>query len=251
MVAIAFSVVALVLAGGFFEWLLWHMRESAIESRLGHIQIVRRGFQEFGTADPFAYLLPASSPDLAALRELPEAEVVAARLNFTGVVSRGDTALSFTGEGVEPDKEAALSRQIAITAGGNLSAADPNGIILGAGLAANLGARTGDKVVLLATSSSGGMNGVDTHVRGIFSTFIKAYDDAALRVPLPLARQLLRVQGSHSWVVLLKLTEQTDEVVAGLKNRLEKSGLQVLAWRDLADFYNKSVVLFGRQVNVI
>jgi len=240
-----------VLAGGFFEWLLWHLRESTIESRLGHIQIVKRGFQENGTADPFAYLLPAESPEFTAIRQLPEAQAVAARLNFTGVISINETTISFMGEGVEPEQEAALSRQVAITAGDNLDSNDPKGIILGAGLAANLGAKPGDTVILLATSSSGGINGAEVRVRGLFSTFVKAYDDAALRVPLPLARKLLKVSGSHSLVVLLKKTEQTDGIVEQLRSRLDKSGLQVLAWSELADFYNKSASLLSKQINVI
>ncbi|HVK53730.1 MAG TPA: FtsX-like permease family protein [Burkholderiales bacterium] len=249
--AISFSVVALVLAGGFFEWLLWHVRESTIESRLGHIQIVKKGFRENGTAAPYDYLLPADSPELAAIRELPEAKAVAARLNFTGVISLNETTISFMGEGVQPKEEAEISRQVAITAGENLSEDDPNGIIIGAGLAATIGAKPGDKIVLLSTASTGGMNGVEGHVRGLYSTFVKAYDDASLKVPLPLARKLVRVSGAHTWVVLLNKTEQTETIVERLNKSLETSDLQVISWRELADFYNKSVTLFSKQINVI
>jgi putative ABC transport system permease protein len=249
--AISFSVVALVLAGGFFEWLLWHVRESTIESRLGHIQIVKKGFRENGTAAPYDYLLPADSPEFAVIRHLPEAKAVAARLNFTGVISLNETTISFMGEGVQPKEEAKISRQVAITAGENLAESDPNGVILGAGLAATIGAKPGDKIVLLSTASTGGMNGVEAHVRGLYSTFVKAYDDASLKVPLPLARKLVRVSGSHTWVVLLNKTEQTETVVERLNKSLEKSDLQVVSWRELADFYNKSVMLFSKQINVI
>jgi putative ABC transport system permease protein len=249
--AISFSVVALVLAGGFFEWLLWHVRESTIESRLGHIQIVKKGFRENGTAAPYDYLLPADSPEFAVIRHLPEAKAVAARLNFTGVISLNETTISFMGEGVQPKEEAEISRQVAITAGENLAESDPNGVILGAGLAATIGAKPGDKIVLLSTASTGGMNGVEAHVRGLYSTFVKAYDDASLKVPLPLARKLVRVSGSHTWVVLLNKTEQTETVVERLNKSLEKSDLQVVSWRELADFYNKSVMLFSKQINVI
>src|SRR5687767_14957156 len=62
--AVTFGTVALILAGGFIEWLNWGMREGTIRSGLGHIQIVRSGFLEHGSSDPFAYLLPSASPHI-------------------------------------------------------------------------------------------------------------------------------------------------------------------------------------------
>ncbi len=33
---------SLILADGFIQWVLWAMRESAIQSQLGHIQVMQR-----------------------------------------------------------------------------------------------------------------------------------------------------------------------------------------------------------------
>ncbi|MBA2689172.1 MAG: ABC transporter permease [Burkholderiales bacterium] len=249
--AISFSVVAIVLTGGFFDWLLLDLRENTIQSRLGHVQIVKSGFNEHGTADPFAYLLPAQSAEFDALKALPDVTTVARRIQFTGVISHDETSVSFLAEGVEPDKEEVLSKRIAIVAGKGLSADDPGGILLGAGLAASLGVKPGDSVVLLSTAVSGGMNGTDAHVRGLFATFTKAYDDSTLRVPLPMAQKLLRTSGAHRWVVLLKDTGQTDPALISINSLLSNAKLQAIPWYELADFYNKLAVLFTRQINVI
>ena len=48
---IGFGVVALVLAGGFIEWIFWAMRTATIESQLGHVQVVRQGYLEAGASD--------------------------------------------------------------------------------------------------------------------------------------------------------------------------------------------------------
>src|SRR4249920_410549 len=50
--SIAFGAIALLLAGGFIEWIFSAMRESAIQTGLGHIQITRPGFRDAGLADP-------------------------------------------------------------------------------------------------------------------------------------------------------------------------------------------------------
>lgn len=124
-------------------------------------------------------------------------------------------------------------------------------MIVGAGLAANLGVAVGDPIVLLANTATGGVHAVEGYVRGTFYTATKAFDDAALRLHIDLARELLRTDGSHSWVVVLDKTSNTDGVAAELTSRLAREGLDIVIWSELADFYNKTVVLFSRQVDVV
>jgi putative ABC transport system permease protein len=247
-------VVALLLAGGFMEWVFWAMRESYIQSRLGHIQVAREGYFDRGGSDPFAYLLPGESPLLAAVEAMAGVEAVTPRLAFTGLASRGETTVSFLGEGVDPEREAAVSRQLTIERGENLAADDPQGVIVGAGLAENLAVAPGDTLVLLATTEAGSVTATEARVRGVFRTSTKAFDDTVLRVPIAMARGLLRVDGAHTWVVLLRETRLTDPVLADLRARLGDPGgpgLEARPWHELTDFYRKTVDLFTRQINVV
>ena len=251
--AIGFGVIALILAGGFIEWNNWALRESTIQSQLGHIQVVRPGYFEEGTANPFAYLLPEQSAELTAIEAMPHVSAVAPRLAFSGLISHGETTISFLGQGVVPEKEEKASRRVTISHGENLSTGVPDGIIVGKGLAANLGVEPGDKIVMLVTPASGGMNAIEAQVRGIFYTSSKAFDDSSLRVPLRMARTLMRAAGAHSWVVLLDDTAHTDAVLDELRGRFPQaaSNLQFVPWHELADFYKKVVVLFTAQVNLV
>lgn len=250
LAAISFSVIALVLVSGFIEWIFWAMREATIKTQLGHIQIVRPGYHDAGKADPYAFLLPDTIPEL----EPPDKDrikAVAPRLSFGGLISHGDATLSFIGDGVDPQEQAAFELNAQLSAGRNLSADDPNGIVVGKGLARNLGVGIGDKVVLLTNTVTGGVNAIEVTVRGLFTTATKAYDDAALRLPIQTARQLLRTKGSHAWVVLLNDTAQTDTVLEELRNKLGGENLEVIPWYALADFYNKTKVLFTKQIQGI
>jgi putative ABC transport system permease protein len=69
--SIAFGVIALLLAGGFIEWIFATMQEATIEGGLGHIQITRPGFRDAGFADPSTYLLPPNDAELATVRAGP------------------------------------------------------------------------------------------------------------------------------------------------------------------------------------
>lgn len=253
--AIGFGVIALVLAGGFMEWVLWAMRESAIQGRLGHIQVTQRGFLTDGVSEPFAYLLPEGSAVEKALANAPHVSVLSPRLVFSGLASHGEMTLSYLADGVDPVKEAKIGVDFRIASGEPLAADDPNGIIVGMGLADLLNVKPGDTVTLLANTSSGGLNGIDTHVRGIFYTSNKLWNDSALRVPIALGRQLLRVEGAHIWVLLLDDTAQTAQIQARLSAVLKQTKgatkLELTPWTQLADFYNKTVGLFSSQMNVV
>lgn len=251
--AIGFGVVALVLAGGFAEWMIWMERESTIHSRLGHLQIVKRGYYEHGVADPYAYLIGEQAVDTKKIMALPHVKTVTPRLAFSGLVSRGDTTISFLGEGVAPETEGDLSKELIVHAGKPLASAVPNGIILGKGLAASLGAEPDAIVVLLVTTRNGGVSAVEAKVQGIFHTAVKAFDDVALRVPIALAHKLMRAEGSHQLIVLLDETERTDEMLQRLSRLMARNGeaLEVKSWLDLADFYKAVVDLFSSQTGFV
>ncbi|MEP6878642.1 MAG: ABC transporter permease, partial [Nitrosospira sp.] len=180
--AVAFGITALILANGFIEWIFLDFRESTIKSQLGHLQIVRPGYHDAGKADPYAFLLPDAIPELETPNEPQQIKAVAPRLSFSGLISRGEATLSFIGDGDDPRQQAVFGDALQISAGRNLSGDDPLGIIVGEGLARNLGINVGDRVILLANTALRGTNAVEVTIRGLFSTVTKSYDDSALRM---------------------------------------------------------------------
>jgi putative ABC transport system permease protein len=246
--AIAFGVVALILASAFIEWIFWATREGTIQQGLGHIHVARKGFHEHGMSDPGRFRLSGQSEVLAALLTSPRVRTVAPRIAYSGLISNGDVTLSFLGEAVDPEKEKNFGSVSIIVQGEELSPQDRTGIIVGQGLAANLGAKVGDTVVLLANTPSGSVNAIEVKVRGLFATVSKAYDDSAIRAPTFVAQTLLRVEGAHRWVVVLRDTADTPAALAELRSRFADHDLEFVPWYDLADFYNKTVQLLSRQM---
>lgn len=251
VLTVSSGVVAFLLAGGFIAWIFQDMREATIHSQLGHIQLVRPGFFDKGIADPYAYLLPAKSAELDSVQQMPGVVSVAQRLIFSGLASFGDITISFVGEGVDPERERPLSSRINIMSGRDLAHATKPAVVLGEGLAHSLGVKPGDSIVLLVTAANGSANAVEVTVEGTFATITKEYDDHALRLPLAVARKLMRVDGATSWVVLLDDTESTGRTTEKMSSTLPVKGFEIVPWTALADFYNKTVVLFSKQVSVV
>lgn len=245
------GIVAFLLAGGFINWIFHDMREATIHSQLGHFQIVRPGYFEKGIADPYAFLLPGNSEALTQLEKTAGVTSITPRLAFSGLASFGDVTVTFSGEGIDPLRERPISSRITIKDGRDLASIEESSAILGEGLAKSLGVKPGDSIVLLGTAANGGANAIEVTVAGTFFTIYKDYDDTALRLPIPLARKLMRVSGATSWVALLDQTEATAPTIESIRPAMPKAEFEIVPWSDLADFYNKTVVLFSKQVNVV
>jgi ABC-type transport system, involved in lipoprotein release, permease component len=253
LLTVTVGASSLVLADGFIQWIFWAMRESTIESQLGHIQVMRPGYLNAGAADPYAYLLPESSAQRKAIESTPGVKMVAPRLVVTGLISHGETTVAFVADGIDPQQEAKLSKSLRIVEGRNLADAAAKEVILGRGLARTLNVRPDASVALLTTTAGGGINAVEGKVVGIFVSTNQAYDDSALRLPIDLAQSLMRVSDVHAWLVLLEDTERTDDYLERFRTRFPaaENKLEFVPWYQQADFYNKTVALFSQQMNVL
>jgi putative ABC transport system permease protein len=245
------GIIAFLLAGGFIAWIFQDMREITIHSQLGHIQIVRPDYYEKGIADPYSYLLPAQSAEQTLIEKTDGLVSLTPRLAFSGLASHGDVTIAVVGEGIDPVRERPISSRITIASGRDLADVNEHAVLLGEGLARSLGVKPDDIVVLLATAANGSPNAVEVKVAGTFATIVKEYDDSAIRLPIAVARKLMRVDGATTWVVLLEQTERTAKTVGTLRSALPADRFEVIPWGALADFYNKTVVLFSKQVSVV
>jgi len=251
VLTVASGVAAYLVAGGFIAWIFHDMRDATIHSQLGHAQVVRPGYFQKGIADPYAFMLPAMTGDERVLAGIPGVVSVSPRLGLSGLISHDEITLPFGGEGIDPVAEQPLNKRVRILEGRDLGGLEQRQVLVGEGLARSLHARVGDTVVLLTKTVSGSAGAIELVVSGIFATVVKEYDDSAIRVPISVARKLMRVEGATSWVVLLDSDEQTETFVGSARSILSPREFEVVPWSNLADFYNKTVVLFSKQVSVI
>jgi putative ABC transport system permease protein len=254
LAAMAAGASAIILFGGFVHFIFWGVREGAIHSELGHIQVYRRGFTERGGVAPFDYLI-TDAPGIRALVESVEhVRIVTPRLGLSGLISTGNTTTSFFGLGVDPAKEADLGTFLTVIDGLELSERQPQGAIIGKGLAAGIGARTGDSLTLLTTTRHGSINAVEVLVRGIFESSAKEFDDRAIKVPLATVDSLLDAGGAvQSLVVVLDETEHTAAVRDRLQALFAERGLdlELRTWDQLALRYHQVRTLFGNIFRVV
>ena len=248
---VALGVIALILSGGFVEDVFVQLREVTIHSQLGHIQIHREGFFEFGRREPSAYLISEPGRLTTTLSAADRVKRAAERLQFSGLLSNGRAEHSIFGQGVEADKEAALGTSMTFIEGRNLTDDDNYGIIVGQGVAGALDLEIGSYVSLNANTLNGALNSLEFEVLGVFQTFAKDFDDRAVRITLGAARELLDTERAHAIVLELEDTADTDPMAAALRRDLAGKGYDVLTWFDMADFYRSTVAMYKRQFAVL
>lgn len=251
LAAIITGVVAIIISGGFVEDVFVQLRESTIHSRIGHVQILRSGYLEYGRRDPAHYLIAQPKDVVDAVQSIPHVQAVMTRVNFSGLANNGRADLPIIGEGVEPGREERLGTATTLVAGRPLRDADSFGTVIGEGVAAALHLRPGSFVTLMVNTPEGALNTLEYEVVGVFRTFSKDYDDRAVRIPLSAAQELLFTKSIHSAVVLLDDTATTDVVTAAIRARLEPLGYVVKPWYELADFYQKTEALYRRQFGAL
>lgn len=251
LAAITTGVAAIIVSGGFVQDIFIQLRESTIHSRLGHLQIVRKGYLEYGQRDPSHYLITQSKQLEATIRAIPHVNQVMARVNFSGLANNGRADFAIIGEGIEAGIEARLGTAITIVAGRQLQDFDQFSVVIGEGVASALELEPGRYVTLTINTPEGALNSLEFKVVGVFRTLSKDYDDRAVRIPLAAAQELLFTPAIHSLVVLLDDTDATDSVTAAARGRLGNQVYDVKPWYALADFYEKTVALYKRQFGAL
>lgn len=251
LAAIVFGVVGLILSGGFIHDTFFRLGEVIIHTQTGHVQIAKDGFFSFGSRSPDRYFIAKPDEVAQALRARREVADVLARVHFSGLLNNGRTDLAIIGEGVEPDREAKLGTALRVTAGRALTDRDRHGAFVGQGLADALKLAPGTPVTLVVNTADGAMNTADLEVVGVFQSFSKDYDARAIRIPLAAAQELLGTRGANLLVVSLARTRDTPGVVAAARALGAPRGLEVKAWNELSDFYDKTVQLYDRQFGVL
>jgi ABC-type transport system, involved in lipoprotein release, permease component len=251
LAAIVTGVIAIIISGGFIEDVFVQLRETTIHSRIGHVQIFRRGYNEYGRREPARYMITQPKVVVDLVKSIPHVQAVMARVNFSGLANNSRADLPIIGEGIEPGKEAQLGTATTIVEGRSLQDSDAFGAVIGEGVASALHLPPGSFMTLMVNTPEGALNTHEYEVVGVFRTFSKEYDDRAVRIPLSAAQELLFTPSAHSIVVLLDDTGATDAVTEIVRARLGPLGYEVKPWQELADFYQKTEALYRRQFGAL
>ncbi len=249
LLTVAMGTGSLFTFEGFNHGIMNQYRINTIHSRLGYGQLNTRGYRDKVHEKPWEHWIENPQPIVDGIRQIPGVTHVFPRLNFYSLLSNGAVTLSGRGQGINGVEEADFFHALNIVEGETLKD-QPDGILLGQGLARSLNVKPGDRVTVLANTVHSSMNGADLTVVGIFHTGAKEFDDLVYRIPLTVAQTLLDTDRVESISLGLKHIDDWTPVATkleGMHPELEAIPFAVLD----KVYYQNAVDWLGSQFDVI
>ena len=254
LLSILVGVAGLVLFDGFIEYSMWGLRESTIQSGLGHIQVAtNEKFFVSGTYDPFSFLLDREKEMVDSIGKLPQVKAVIPQMRFSGTMSYNGRSGVVIVSSDNPDIASELYGFRSVVEGRELEAGDTNRVLLGKGVAEKLGVKVGEFVTILAATSGGGVNAIDLEVVGICTLGSRDLENVMSYMTIVTAKQLLTVENAHLLVVLLNKTEETAVAKSAITAMMSRNKIPSIAksWEELADYYRQARDLYANMLNVV
>jgi putative ABC transport system permease protein len=233
--AIFFAAFLTIVLVGVSEGTWEHNVETSVSMFSGFLQIQREGYQD----NPSLQAMYPFGEDLERiLIEDPQVTGYAPRVYAEGLITYGGNSYGAAIFGVDPEFEPTVSRfHERIVAGDFISPSEPDKIVIGERLMRNLGASTGDTVVVVAQGADGSMGNMKYRIGGAVRFGAEEADMMTLLMHIEEARELVVAYGSVH-VVAIALSDVRD--MTGVRERLQREvddtgsgSLVVLTWEEV------------------
>ena len=249
LLTITLGIGALFFFDGLNHGVLTTYRENTIHFRWGHGQLNTRGYRENNWEKPWEHWMTATPDFLGKIRSLPGVSHVFPRIDFYTLVTNGQVNIAAKGTGVDGHEEAEFFDESNIIAGSNLRD-QPDGALIGVGLANSLNAKVGSRLTLFTNNVYGSYNGVDVTVVGIFQNGIKELDDRYFRMQRQKVNELLETDKIESIAIGLKSNQRWEDFARAAESLLPD--LEPTSFEELDKFYyQNSVIWLGQQFRIL
>ena len=242
--AIAFASLLLVFMLSFQLGSYETMINTSVKIHTGHLQIQADDYQEKKNIRSVVSI-PA---DLAIiLDEIPQVESYTFRGQAFSLVSSRERTYGVLVTGIDPAREARVSRlKSLIRRGTYLSGDDMDQALVGKILARNLRIDLGDELTILGQGRDGSIAATVARVKGIYSSGIDDFDRATIQMPLATFQEVYSMQGAvHEVVTIAASLADVDDIKARIKTALasvkSKRQLTVLDWNELIPGLRQSI----------
>ena len=236
---IAFGTSSILLFHGFNNGLMTQIRENMVHAFYGHGRVCTRGYGDRVYEKPSEHWIRNWPEVQARVGALPGVVRLFPRLPLSTLLSNGRVSVNGLGEGVMAEEESKFFNRLIVEQGVMLTD-QPDGILLGKGLASALGVKPGDALTLLGNTLRGTINSLDLTVTGIFHSGIREVDNSYFRVQLKQAQAMLDTDQIECVSLSLRGFEDWPGVAAAISR--EFPVLEAVPFAKLAKLYYQNTV---------
>ncbi len=249
LLTIAVGTGSLFILHGFNAGIMNQYRDNTIHARFGHGQVNTRGYREQVFQHPREHWIAGWERIVERLRRVPGVEYPFPRIGFAALLTRGEVTLAGRGEAIDGAAESRFFTTINVVEGRPL-AGEPDGILIGRGLARALDAHPGSTLAVAVRDEQGEMHRADLTVVGVFHTGLREIDDALFRLPLAVGQRLLATDRVETIALGLRSVDDWKAVEAAVAAEFPELESTPFAVLDKV-YYQNSVDWLAAQFAVI
>jgi ABC-type lipoprotein release transport system permease subunit len=236
--AVALGLVVVMAMSSLVKGMVSSMVADNIRMSSGHLQIRDESYQIDKLSLLSKDLLQDGEAWAAQAEALPEVQSAAPVLWIGGLLGTAQESVGIEIVGIDPDDAFHAPIREGITAGEFLKRDDRGRILIGQGLADEMGIAVGRRVSVAASNANGqGQEGIFTVV-GLVDTGFPSIDQNRVILPLAQAQSFSGV-GNRVSSIILMLHDQED--TAHVATMLAGPDMQVLTWEELNRLILESV----------
>jgi len=234
--AITFASVLLVFMLSFQFGSYETMINTSVKISTGHLQVQAAKYHE---KKSIRFVIPDPLAVADILDQIPEVAAYSFRGQAFALISSKDRTYGVVVTGIDPQKEARVSRIRKLVHEGHfLTEDDGSRAVGGKLLAKNLRVKIGDELTLLGQGRDGSIAATVVQVKGIFSSGIDEFDRSTIEIPLAFFQQTFSMDNAvHEVVIIAKSLSDVSRIKAKLVTALSKLNkgmhLKTFDWQEL------------------
>lgn len=242
--AISFASMLLVFMLSFQFGSYDTMINTSVKIQTGHLQIQAGNFQD---KKDIRLVVPQPARIAEVLDQIPHIAAYTFRGQAFSLVSSDQRTYGVAVTGIDPDREARVSRlKSLVRAGKFLGGNDTNQALIGQLLARNLRVKLGDELTVLGQGRDGSIAATVVKIKGIFNSGIADFDRAAIHIPLKTFQDVYSMRGAvHEVVIIADSLRNIDSIKAAIRTGVSKlkpdKPLAVLDWDELMPGLRQSI----------
>lgn len=250
IITISIGMAAIVVASGFFDYCLWGLKESIIQSGVGHFQLYKKGFIKHKNESNYDYLIYDYKKIFRDIVKINGINTINPRLSFEGILSSRDKTAIIYGMGGWISEERGLL-SFATLEKGRFIVENNSEILLGAGPASKAGVDVNDGCTITVNLKDGGLNAMDFEVCGIVRCQLEELENVYALANLEVVQQLLDLSNAiDTIVVMLNKTSELDKVEKEIKKICEKYDLEYRKWNELVPYYEGAKAYYSNNMRI-
>ncbi|MFW5717405.1 MAG: ABC transporter permease [Spirochaetota bacterium] len=246
-IAIGVAAMAIVILFSLINGMQADLANNLQDFYSGMIRVRHAEYDQNEILSPLHLRVQDAGERAAELESMDGVTAISPRINFPASIYQDGETSNAQGIGVDMSREVQYSRLNDYLVEGAMPGDNTRGMLLGTTLADRLGVSVGDTLTILTTTMTRGSNAITFTVAGTLQFPVQGLNAQALMIPLPAARDLVKMDDAVT-EILIKLEDESQAaaVAREIESRWDSHDLRIATWREIPTSY--SFIEFARNI---